>query len=79
LLVVSAPYHGFLKNMAISVVNGWDRHFDPCTTGAHIKFFSHRTLAGMASAARFKELRFSGVGRVPWLWKSMVFEFEYNP
>src|SRR5260221_3248238 len=26
LLILSTPYHGYLKNLALSIVNGWDRH-----------------------------------------------------
>ena len=26
-IIFSTPYHGYLKNLAISVVNGWDKHF----------------------------------------------------
>jgi 2-polyprenyl-6-hydroxyphenyl methylase/3-demethylubiquinone-9 3-methyltransferase len=26
-LIVSTPHHGYVKNLAISLVNGWDRHF----------------------------------------------------
>jgi len=24
--ILSTPYHGYLKNLAISLINGWDRH-----------------------------------------------------
>lgn len=71
-LVVSTPYHGYLKNLAISLVNRWDRHFTVGWDGGHIKFFSKRSLSEMANAAGFKNTRFVGVGRIPGLWKSMI-------
>lgn len=71
-LIVSTPYHGYLKNLAISLVNGWDRHFTVGWDGGHIKFFSKRSLSEMANAAGFKNIRFVGVGRLPYLWKSMI-------
>lgn len=71
-LVVSTPYHGYLKNLAISLVNGWDRHFRVDWDGGHIKFFSKVTLARMARDAGFHISHFRGVGRVPGLWKSMI-------
>lgn len=71
-LIVSTPYHGYWKNLAISLVNGWDRHFKVDWNGGHIKFFSKRTLAKMACEAGFKNPHFHGVGRLPWLRKSMI-------
>jgi len=66
------PYHGYLKNLVISLVGGWDRHFQVERDGGHIKFFSKRTLRRMAEAVGFRNLRFQGAGRLPWLWKSMI-------
>jgi 2-polyprenyl-3-methyl-5-hydroxy-6-metoxy-1,4-benzoquinol methylase len=71
-LIVSTPYHGYLKNLALSLTNGWDRHFGVDWDGGHIKFFSRKTLAQMASNAGFVNIRFSPVGRCPGLWKSMI-------
>ncbi len=75
-LIISTPYHGYLKNLAISLISGWDRHFTVGWDGGHIKFFSKRSLAETASAVRFKIVRFIGVGRVPGLWKSMILVVE---
>ena len=71
-VIVSTPYHGFLKNLALSLTNGWDRHFGVDWDGGHIKFFSKTTLSRMASNAGFKNIRFLTVGRFPGLWKSMI-------
>ena len=71
-LIVSTPYHGYLKNLALSLTNGWDRHFSVDWDGGHIKFFSRKTLAQMASNSGFVNVRFFPVGRFPGLWKSMI-------
>jgi 2-polyprenyl-3-methyl-5-hydroxy-6-metoxy-1,4-benzoquinol methylase len=71
-LIVSTPYHGYFKNLALSLINGWDRHFSVDWDGGHIKFFSRRTLAKMACNAGFTNLHFNGVGRFPGLWKSII-------
>lgn len=71
-LLVSTPYHGYLKNLALSLTNNWDRHFDVAWDGGHVKFFSRKTLGKMAMDAGFKNIGVFGVGRFPWLWKSMV-------
>ena len=75
-LIISTPYHGYLKNLAISFANGWDRHFDVHKDGGHIKFFSERTLGRMARDVGFSNLRFSKVGRLPGIWKSMIMVAE---
>jgi 2-polyprenyl-3-methyl-5-hydroxy-6-metoxy-1,4-benzoquinol methylase len=75
-LIVSTPYHGYLKNLAISALNGWDRHFTVSVDGGHIKFFSKASLARMALECGFRNPRLVGVGRVPWVWKSMILVAE---
>ncbi|HYW10140.1 MAG TPA: methyltransferase domain-containing protein [Longimicrobium sp.] len=70
-LIVSTPYHGYLKNLAISLSGGWDRHFGVDWDGGHVKFFSPASLRSLAAEAGFRAFRFRGVGRVPYLWKSM--------
>ena len=75
-LVVTMPYHGYLKNLAISIRGGWDAHFSPLWDGGHVKFFSPRTIQELMSTAGFELEEFRGAGRVPWLWKSMVLVFR---
>jgi 2-polyprenyl-3-methyl-5-hydroxy-6-metoxy-1,4-benzoquinol methylase len=75
-MIVSTPYHGYLKNLATSVVNRWDQHFTVDVEGGHIKFFSRRTLTTMASDEGFEVRGFRGVGRIPVFWKSMVVLLE---
>jgi 2-polyprenyl-3-methyl-5-hydroxy-6-metoxy-1,4-benzoquinol methylase len=72
-LVLSTPYHGYLKNLAMAAVNAWDRHLTASWDGGHIKFFSKLTLCTMAREFGFIPRHWMGVGRLPWLWKSMVF------
>ncbi|MEA2205382.1 MAG: hypothetical protein QOE77_2158 [Blastocatellia bacterium] len=75
-LILTTPYHGYLKNLALSIVNGWDAHFGVHWDGGHIKFFSPKTIQLMAANAGFKNIRMSGVGRIPGLWKSMIMVAE---
>ncbi|MFO0755041.1 MAG: class I SAM-dependent methyltransferase [Byssovorax sp.] len=75
-ILLSTPYHGYLKNLALSVMNGWDRHFSVGWEGGHIKFFSEKTLGEMAREVGFRSVRFEGVGRAPLLWKSMILHAE---
>ena len=70
--VLSTPYHGYLKNLAISLAGKWDSHFTALWDGGHIKFWSPRTLAELLTGAGFGEFKFHYVGRIPVLAKSMV-------
>ena len=70
--VCSTPYHGYLKNLAITALDGWDKHHSPQWDGGHIKFFSRKTLSALIEECGFRALEFLGVGRAPYLWKSMM-------
>lgn len=71
-LIVTTPYHGYLKNLALSLADRWDHHHTVGWEGGHIKFFSRATLAQLLHENGFDVVDFRGVGRVPWLWKSMI-------
>lgn len=71
-LVVSTPYHGFLKNLLIAVTNKWDSHHTALWDGGHIKFWSRQSLTTLLESKGFRVFEFHGVGRLPWLWKSMI-------
>jgi SAM-dependent methyltransferase len=73
--VISTPYHGLLKNLALSLTNKWDFHHHPLRVGGNIKFWSKRTLTSLFEKGPFRALAFHGAGRIPFLWKSMVIVF----
>lgn len=79
ILLVSTPYHGYLKNLAICLRNQWDKHHQPRRNGGHIKFWSRATLGALAAEYGFAEIGFSGAGRFPLFWKSMIMEFRLSP
>ena len=70
--ICTTPYHGYLKNLAISLTNKWDDHITPFWDGGHIKFWSRKTLGRLLTEAGFTNLQFRGAGRLPYLWMSMV-------
>lgn len=71
-LILSTPYHGYLKNLALAISNKMDSHFTVLQDGAHIKFFSVKTLTTLLSSEGYKDIKFSFAGRLPYLWKSML-------
>ncbi len=71
--ILSTPYHGYLKNLLLAVLNKFDDHWHPTVDFGHIKFFSQRTLASLYQEMGFELLRMHRVGRlIPYLAKSMV-------
>lgn len=75
-LIVSTPYHGYLKNLALAITGKMDDHHTVLWDGGHIKFFSRKTLDQMLKEKGFHMTDFAGAGRLPWLWKSMVVSAE---
>ena len=70
--IVSTPYHGYWKNLALAISGRFDEHFTALWDGGHIKFFSVRTLRVLLEEAGFRDLEFRFVGRMPALAKSML-------
>jgi 2-polyprenyl-3-methyl-5-hydroxy-6-metoxy-1,4-benzoquinol methylase len=62
-LIVTTPYHGYLKNLALSVAGKWDKHHTPLWHGGHIKFWSRETLGRLLQDNGFRIIGFDGVGR----------------
>lgn len=63
--ILSTPYHGYWKNLALALTGRLDRHWDPLWEGGHIKFFSIRTLRAVLEGAGLRDPRFMRVGRWP--------------
>jgi 2-polyprenyl-3-methyl-5-hydroxy-6-metoxy-1,4-benzoquinol methylase len=70
--ICTTPYHGYLKNLLISLRGGWDAHANPLWDGGHIKLWSKRTLSQLLIEAGFRELRVKAVGRLPGIRMTMV-------
>lgn len=71
-LVIGTPYHGYLKNLALSLTGRMDAHYCALDDGGHIKFFSVRTLSSLMQEHGYDDLHFTYYGRAPWLWKNMI-------
>ena len=71
-LIVSAPYHGYLKNLALALTNGFDRHWHPLRDYGHVKFFSKKTLIKLFEEADLSDIHFETVGRIPVFARSMI-------
>jgi 2-polyprenyl-6-hydroxyphenyl methylase/3-demethylubiquinone-9 3-methyltransferase len=70
--ICTTPYHGYLKNLILSVASKWDEHANPLWDGGHIKLWSRRTLSRLLVETGFENIQFRGAGRLPYLWMTMV-------
>ena len=62
--IVSTPYHGYLKNLALAITGRLDAHFTA--------LWSIPSLTTLLTEAGFQNIRFHRVGRIPALAKSMI-------
>lgn len=70
--ICTTPYHGYLKNLMLSLFGKWDAHANPLWDGGHIKLWSRVTLTKLLEEAGFQNIQFRGAGRLPFLWMTMV-------
>ncbi len=71
-ILLSTPYHGYLKNLALAVTGKMDSHFTVLKDDMHIKFFSIKTLSIMLAEKGFRVVEVYREGRIPPFAGSMV-------
>lgn len=72
LAVISTPYHGYWKNLALALTGSMDHHYSALWDYGHIKFWSVPTLTTLLAEAGLTVERVYRVGRIPPLAKGMV-------
>lgn len=70
--IVSTPFHGYWKNLALAVTGKLDAHFTALWDGGHIKFWSVPTLSKLLEESGFVDLEVRFVGRIRPLARSMI-------
>jgi ubiquinone/menaquinone biosynthesis C-methylase UbiE len=68
LFVLTVPYHGIIKNLAIAL-HAYEAHYNPYIS--HIRFYTKRSLRDCLSRAGFSIMRWEGIGRYWPLWMSI--------
>lgn len=71
-VIVSTPFHGYWKNLALAASGKLDQHFTALWDGGHIKFWSRRTITILFEEIGFEDIHISLAGRVPVVANSMV-------
>jgi 2-polyprenyl-3-methyl-5-hydroxy-6-metoxy-1,4-benzoquinol methylase len=77
-VIITTPYHGYLKNLMLSILNKWDSHMDPIWLGGHIKIWSKKTLSAILTNKGFTVIAFKGCGRFPYFWMSMIIKAKVS-
>lgn len=72
LFVLTTPYHGYWKNLALAITNKFDNHWHPLRDYGHVKFFSKATILSLFAEYGFESIEFQTVGRIPALARSMI-------
>jgi 2-polyprenyl-6-hydroxyphenyl methylase/3-demethylubiquinone-9 3-methyltransferase len=72
LLILSAPYHGYWKNLALALTNRFDEHWHPLRDFGHVKFFSKRTLIQLVTESGLEVQAFYPLGRTRLMPCSMI-------
>lgn len=71
-LIITTPFHGYFKNVALALAGAFDEHWHPLRDFGHVKFFSRRTLTALFEEHGLSALEFTTAGRIPPLAKSML-------
>lgn len=71
-LIVTTPYHGYVKNLVLALTNKFDTHWHPLRDYGHVKFFSPNTLGQLFAEQSFSVDRVGRLGRFPLIAKSMI-------
>jgi 2-polyprenyl-6-hydroxyphenyl methylase/3-demethylubiquinone-9 3-methyltransferase len=71
-LVLSTPYHGYLKNLAMAVTGRLEGHLDTLWPGGFVHYFSMRSISRLLCEAGFENVTVGRAGRIPPLAKTMV-------
>jgi 2-polyprenyl-3-methyl-5-hydroxy-6-metoxy-1,4-benzoquinol methylase len=82
LFVVTTPYWGYAKNLALAISGRIDRALTASWEGGHIKHFSRTTLTRVLTEQGFRFVAFEGCGHgiraTPYMWSGMLMAFR-NP
>lgn len=78
LAIISTPYHGYIKNLALALSGKLDAHFTALWDHGHIKFWSVKTLTTLFAEQGLVREKILRMGRCPILAKSMILMFRKN-
>jgi 2-polyprenyl-6-hydroxyphenyl methylase/3-demethylubiquinone-9 3-methyltransferase len=69
---VSTPYHGYWKNLALSLLDRWDRHLHTLEETRYLSLYSEATFSQLWRNAGFRSVKIVRVGRTKAFAKAMI-------
>jgi 2-polyprenyl-6-hydroxyphenyl methylase/3-demethylubiquinone-9 3-methyltransferase len=72
LLVVVAPYHGYVKTLALALAGQLHERFDPLLERGRLRAFSRQSLTGLMSGFDLSDVHCETIGRIPPLARAMM-------
>jgi 2-polyprenyl-3-methyl-5-hydroxy-6-metoxy-1,4-benzoquinol methylase len=72
LLILTTPFHGYWKNLALALTGKFDSHWHPLRDYGHVKFFSKSTIVQLLDECGFADIEFATAGRIAAFAKSMI-------
>jgi 2-polyprenyl-3-methyl-5-hydroxy-6-metoxy-1,4-benzoquinol methylase len=69
--IITTPFHGYWKNLAMATTGRLERHWQPLDYG-HVKFFSEHSLGNLAQQCGFRVVGFTRAGRIAPFAASMI-------
>ena len=72
-ILITTPYHSFVKNLMIILLGKFDNHFNPLWEHGHIKFFTKKSLKELCERNNFIVKKIFYSGRVYPISKSIIF------
>ncbi len=77
-LIISTPYHGYLKNLALALTGKLEKHFTVLWDNGHINFFWLDTMTKLLTSEGYTDIKFKFAGRCPYFWKSMLCSSKFS-
>lgn len=71
-LVLTVPYHGYVKNLGLALSNRFDQRLQTLDDHGRLRFFSRRTLTTLVAECGYADVVFSPLGRVAPIARSML-------
>jgi 2-polyprenyl-6-hydroxyphenyl methylase/3-demethylubiquinone-9 3-methyltransferase len=71
-LILSTPYHGYWKYLALAATGRMEQYLDTSWAGAYVHHFTPQTITRLLEDAGFRDMEIACVGRIPPLAKAMI-------
>lgn len=71
-LILSTPYHGYWKYLALAVTGRMEQYLDTSWAGSYVHHFSPQSISQLLKNAGFRDIEIIRAGRIPPLAKAMI-------